>query len=91
MIDFCRLQTNVMIANDGRACLTDACLNSCLSKATYNDAWFVPSGWMFKAPEELQYECDPTSFVHTMAMDVCAFANTVHTVRLLCHSSINLS
>lgn len=75
-------QTNIMIAHDGSALLADVGLNACLSKATYDEAWPVPFWWMLKAAEELQYENDPVSFVHTMAMDVCAFANTVHTVRL---------
>lgn len=71
-----------MIADDGRACLSDVGLHVCLSKAMYNGVWPIPSGWMLKAPEELLYEDDPISFTYTKAMDVYAFANTVQMVSL---------
>ena len=35
---------------------------------------------MFKAPEELQFECDLDLFQPTTAMDVYTFASTVYVV-----------
>jgi hypothetical protein len=60
-----------MITDDRRACLTDVGLNIRMSKVLLNrDEWAVPSGWMFKAPEEPSFECEPVSFINTPAMDV---------------------
>ena len=51
-------QTNVMITDDGRPCLSDVGLNAGLAKVILDsDRWPVPSGWMFKAPEELSFKC----------------------------------
>jgi hypothetical protein len=76
-------QANVMITDDGRACLTDVGLNVGVSKVLLNiDAWAVPSGWMFKAPEELSFKCEPAAFIHTRAMDVYSLGITIYTVSL---------
>ena len=76
-------QANVMITDDRKACLSDVGLNIGMSKVLLDsDGWAVPSGWMFKAPEELSFECEPVSFIHTRAMDVYSFGITVYTVSL---------
>jgi len=78
-------QTNVMITDDGRPCLSDVGLNAGLAKVILDsDKWPVPSGWMFKAPEELSFECEPASFIHTKAMDVYSLGITTYTVSLVC-------
>lgn len=69
-----------MIADDGRACLSDVGLHACLSKVMYISALPIPPGWMFKAPEELLYEYDPVYFAYTEAMDVYAFASSIQMV-----------
>lgn len=71
---------NVMITDDGRACLSDIGLNICLRHAIYRDRWLVPSSWMFKPPEELVTQDDTSSFKPTKAMDVYAFASTAYSV-----------
>jgi len=71
---------NIMITDDGRPCLTDVGLNLCLSKVLHTSTWPIPSAWMFKAPEELQFECDLDLFQPTTAMDVYTFASTVYVV-----------
>src|ERR1700691_4585652 len=63
-------QTNVMISNDGTPRLTDVGLRACLVKVICGDRRPILPGWMFKAPEELQFQCEPISFVNTKAMDV---------------------
>jgi hypothetical protein len=74
-------QTNVMINDEEKACLSDVGLNIGLSKAIVNsNAWPVPSGWMFKAPEELSFDCDPAAFIHTKAMDIYSLGITAYTV-----------
>ena len=81
-------QANVMITDDRRACLTDVGINIGMSKVLLNsDAWAIPSGWMFKAPEELSFECEPASFIHTGAMDVYSLGITVYTVSLFAPGS----
>ena len=78
-------QTNVMITDNGRPCLSDVGLNAGLAKVILDsDKWPVPSGWMFKAPEELSFECEPASFIHTKAMDVYSLGITTYTVSLVC-------
>ena len=84
-LDLSSSQTNVMITDDGRPCLSDVGLNAGLAKAILDsDRWPVPSGWMFKAPEELSFECEPASFIHTKAMDVYSLGITTYTVSLVC-------
>lgn len=73
---------NILIMDDGNACLSDIGLNTCLRNAKYNCDVPVPSSWMFKAPEELKAEGSPSSFRPTEAMDVYAFAGTVYSVSL---------
>lgn len=73
-------QANILIANDNSVRLTDVGLHACITKATYTGDWFIPSEWMYKAPEELVFECDPSVFKHTEAMDIYAFASSVYTV-----------
>jgi serine/threonine protein kinase len=75
-------KANVLITDDGIPCLSDIGMNNRLLKVTYNNAWPVPSGWVFKAPEELFLQCDPAVFRNTKAMDVYSFACTVFTVSL---------
>ena len=69
-----------MIAEDGRPYLSDVGLNVAMSRVINSDPWPVPSGWMFKAPEELSFECEPVSFIHTREMDVYSFGITTYTV-----------
>jgi len=45
-----------------------------------DNAMLIPSGWMFKSPEELLYEYDPSSFAHTKDVGLYAFANTAYTI-----------
>jgi serine/threonine protein kinase len=71
-----------LIADDGRPCLSDVGMNNCLLKVICNNSWPVPSGWVFKALEELSPQCDPAVFRNTKAMDVYSFACTVFTVSL---------
>src|ERR1700736_262591 len=71
-----------MMTDDGRPCLADVGLNARLCKVKYTDAWPIPPSWMFKAPEELAPQCDPSLFSATKEMDVYAFASTVFTVSL---------
>jgi hypothetical protein len=71
---------NVMITDDGRACLSDTGLNIQLRRAICKDEWPVPSSWMFKAPEELKAQDNLSSFEPTATMDVYAFASTVYSV-----------
>lgn len=71
---------NIMITDDGRACISDVGLNVRLRRAVHNDTWPVPSSWMFKAPEGLAALDDPSSFEPTKSMDVYAFASTVYNV-----------
>ena len=73
-------QANVMINDAGMPCLCDVDLDARLRKVIYNAAWPVPSGWQFKAPEELSPPCDPSIFSVTKEMDVYAFASTIYTV-----------
>ena len=74
---------NVIITDDGRACLTDIdLLKSRLFNIIKNGTYPIPSGWMYKAPEELLLECDPASFRLTRAMDVYSFASTVCVVSM---------
>src|ERR1700691_5733639 len=75
-------QANIMINGEGRPCLSDVGLNVGLSKVINSGTWPVPSGWMFKAPEELSFECEPASFIHTPGMDVYSFGVTAYTVSL---------
>ena len=76
----CLRKTNIMMGDDGRPYVTDIGLKYRLSKVLNHGAWKIPSGWMFKAPEELLFEYDPVSFLPTRAMDVYAFASTVYVV-----------
>ena len=76
----CSRKTNIMMGDDGRPYVTDIGLKYRLSKVLNHGAWKIPSGWMFKAPEELVFEYDPVSFLPTRAMDVYAFARTVYVV-----------
>jgi len=71
---------NVLITDDGRACLSDTGLNIRLRRAIYRDEWPVPTSWMFKAPEELKAQDNLSSFEPTTAMDVYAFASTVYSI-----------
>ena len=71
-----------MIASDGRPCLSDVGMHSSFSKVVFSEAWHVPWSWAFKPPEELSFDCDPSAFAPTKAMDVYSFANTVYTVCL---------
>jgi len=73
-------QTNILIADDGRPCLTDIGLNASLSAVIYPGEWPIPSGWMFKSPEELLLQGDSSIFLPTKAMDVYAFASTIYTI-----------
>lgn len=73
-------QMNVMITDDGRACLSDTGLNIRLRQAIHSNEWPVPPGWMFKAPEELDFQGDPSAFKPTTAIDVYAFASTAYSV-----------
>jgi serine/threonine protein kinase len=75
-------QWNVMITEDGRVCLSDVGLNVRLIIVLCGDRRRCPSGWIFKAPEELSFDCDPASFMPTAQMDVYAFATTVYTVSI---------
>jgi serine/threonine protein kinase len=75
-------EDNILIANDGRACLSDVGMNARLLKVTYSKGWPIPSAWVFKALEELSPQCDPALFWNTGAMDVYSFACTVFTVSL---------
>jgi len=74
------LPSNVMITDDGRPCITDVGLNARLSRIKYNGPWPIPSGWMFKAPEELSPQFDSSIFSPTKQMDVYAFASTVYSI-----------
>jgi len=74
------LPSNVMITDDGRPCISDVGLNARLSRIKYSDAWPIPSGWMFKAPEELSPQFDSCIFSPTKEMDVYAFASTVYSI-----------
>ena len=71
-----------MIASDGRPCLSDVGMHSSFSKVVFSEAWHVPWSWAFKPPEELSFDCDPSAFAPTKAMDIYSFANTVYTVCL---------
>ena len=71
-----------MIANDGRPCLSDVGMNARLFKVIYSNGWPLPSGWVFKALEELSPQSDPAVFMTTRAMDVYSFACTAFTVSL---------
>ena len=71
-----------MITDDGRPCISDIGLNARLSRLKYGDAWPIPSGWMFKAPEELIPNVNSPIFLITPNMDVYAFASCVYTVRI---------
>jgi serine/threonine protein kinase len=71
---------NVLMNEEGRPCLCDVALNSRLSRVINGDVWPIPSGWMFKAPEELSFECEPASFMHTQAMDVYSLGITIYTI-----------
>ena len=73
---------NVMITDDRRPCITDIGLKSRLFNIIKNGTYPIPSGWMYKAPEELLLECDPASFRPTRAMDVYSFASTVYVVSM---------
>jgi len=75
-------KANVLITDDGIPCLSDVGMNNRLLKVIYNNSWPVPSGWVFKALEELSPQCDPAEFRNTKAMDVYSFACTVFTVSL---------
>ena len=74
--------TNIMITDDGRACVSDIGLNIQLRHAVHSDRWPVPSSWMFKAPEELGALGDPSSLEPTKPMDIYAFASSVYSVSL---------
>lgn len=76
-----------MIKNDGKACLADVGLNQMLSRIINGDTRPVPSSCMFKAPEELLPDSEPSDFVPTKEMDMYSFASTVYTV---CHSKSGL-
>ncbi|KIM81537.1 hypothetical protein PILCRDRAFT_821318 [Piloderma croceum F 1598] len=71
---------NVLIADGGIPCLSDVGMNNRLLKVIYNNGWPVPSGWVFKALEELFPQCDPAVFRNTKAMDVYSFACTIFTI-----------
>jgi len=74
------LPSNVLITDDGRPCITDVGLNARLSRIKYNDPWPIPSGWMFKAPEELSPQFNSSTLSPTKEMDVYAFASTVYSI-----------
>jgi len=71
---------NVLVTDDGMPCLCDVALNSRLSTVINGGTWPIPSGWMFKAPEELSFECEPAFFMHTQAMDVYSLGITIYTI-----------
>jgi hypothetical protein len=81
--EFSSSQTNVMMTEDGIPRITDVGLNALLVKTISGDRRKVPAGWMFKAPEELWINCNPSSFMPTTEMDVYAFATTAYTVSLI--------
>jgi len=74
------LPSNIMITDHGRPCISDVGLNARLSRIKYSGAWPIPSGCMFKAPEELSPQVDSSTFLITKEMDVYAFASTVYTI-----------
>jgi len=74
------LPSNVMITDDERPCITDVGMNARLSRIKYSGPWPLPSGWMFKAPEELSPQFDLSIFSPTKQMDVYAFASTVYSI-----------
>jgi len=71
------------MTEDGIPRITDVGLNALLVKTISGDRRKVPAGWMFKAPEELWINCNPSSFMPTTEMDVYAFATTAYTVSLI--------
>jgi hypothetical protein len=60
--------------HDGRQYLSHVGINIGLTKSDVNNgARPVLSGWMFKALEELSFEYEPCSFIHTEVMYVYLF------------------
>lgn len=73
-----------MIDDNGNACIADIGLNIGLIKSVHSTHTLAPSGWMYKAPEEISPSVDLSAFTHTKAMDVYAFATTTYSVRKNC-------
>jgi len=65
---------NILIADDGRACITDIKVNTVVLQILYPDSFLRPSTWVYRAPEEL------THGARNVFTDVYAFASTTYIV-----------
>jgi hypothetical protein len=63
-----------LIADDGRACITDIKVNTVVLQILYPDSFLRPSTWVYRAPEEL------THGARNVFTDVYAFASTTYIV-----------
>lgn len=69
-----------MITDDENASLADVSLNQIIFKAANGDSRPVPSGWVYKAPEELLPDMDPSDFAPTKEMDMYSLSSTIYKV-----------
>ena len=69
-------EENIVVTDCGRACLTDAGLNTLALRAFSNSLEPVPSAWMYKAAEELLFG------IRDQCTDVYSFASTVYAVSI---------
>jgi Protein tyrosine and serine/threonine kinase len=62
------------IADDGTVQVTDIAVDTLVRQANYRNNLGVPSNWMYKSPEELEWG------YRTAETDVYSFAVTIYSV-----------
>jgi hypothetical protein len=65
------------MADDGTVRVTDIAVNTLVRQATNKHSLSVPSNWMYKSREELEW------VTCTTQTDVYSFATTIYSVRSL--------
>jgi hypothetical protein len=68
------LKENICITGDGTVQVTDIAVNTQVRQTSKGDRQSVPSNWMYKPSEELEYGA------RTTQTDVYSFATTIYSV-----------
>jgi hypothetical protein len=71
------LKDNICITGDGKVQVTDIAVNTQVRQTISGDIQSVPSNWMYKSGEELEYS------IRTTQTDVYSFATTIYSVWIL--------
>ena len=70
------LKENVCITGDGTVQVTDIAVNTLVRQMSSGDSQSIPSNWMYKPSEELEYG------IRTTQTDVYSFATTIYSVKI---------